>query len=103
MPLLSFNIAGAGVSQSSFWVLLTLCLFCFWFKVGVEFVWSYLFHCLVCNYLLFEGFYSVGFLEMGTNSKFYVTEIIPIPTKIIEHKLKGPNYLEWSRKIRVYL
>ena len=32
-----------------------------------------------------------------------VTEIIAIPAKITEHKLKGSNYLEWSRKIRIYL
>lgn len=40
---------------------------------------------------------------MTSNSTTHVTEIIPPPTKITEHKLKGPNYLEWSQKIKIYL
>lgn len=40
---------------------------------------------------------------MASNSKTYVIEIISAPTKITKHKLKRPNYLEWSQKIRTYL
>lgn len=40
---------------------------------------------------------------MVSDSKTHVTEIISTPTKITEHKLKGANYLEWSRKIKIYL
>lgn len=40
---------------------------------------------------------------MTFDSKTHITEIIPTPIKITEYKLKGPNYLEWSWKIRIYL
>lgn len=39
---------------------------------------------------------------MGEN-KFSISEIIPVLSKITEHKLNYTNYLEWSKTIRIYL
>lgn len=39
---------------------------------------------------------------MGDNQTT-MTDIVPAMSKIIEHKLNGSNYLEWSKTIRVYL
>ena len=30
-------------------------------------------------------------------------EVVPMMSKIIEDKLTGPNYLEWSKTIRIYV
>ena len=30
-------------------------------------------------------------------------EVVPMMTKITEDKLTGPNYLEWSKTIRIYV
>ena len=30
-------------------------------------------------------------------------EVVPIMSKIMEDKLIGPNYLEWSKTIRIYV
>ncbi|KAH0729129.1 hypothetical protein KY289_000317 [Solanum tuberosum] len=35
--------------------------------------------------------------------KSVVTEIVPALSKITDSKLNGSNYLDWSRKIRIYL
>ena len=32
-----------------------------------------------------------------------VPEVVPMMFKIIEHKLIGHNYLEWSKMIRIYV
>lgn len=32
-----------------------------------------------------------------------VTDVIPMLSKITEHKLSGPNYLDWSKTVRIYL
>ncbi|EOY00946.1 Uncharacterized protein TCM_010849 [Theobroma cacao] len=32
-----------------------------------------------------------------------VVDVIPMMTKITEHKLNGFNYLDWSKTVRVYL
>lgn len=39
---------------------------------------------------------------MGDN-KFFVSEVISVMSKIIEHKLNATNYLKRSKTIRVYL
>ncbi|KAG8650815.1 hypothetical protein MANES_07G072314v8 [Manihot esculenta] len=35
--------------------------------------------------------------------KTTVTDVIPVMTKITEHKLNGSNFLDWSKTIRIYL
>ncbi|KAG8646648.1 hypothetical protein MANES_09G019650v8 [Manihot esculenta] len=35
--------------------------------------------------------------------KTTVTDVIPMMTKITEHKLNGSNFLDWSKTIRIYL
>ena len=30
-------------------------------------------------------------------------EVVPMMSKIMEDKLTGPNYLEWSKTIRIYV
>ncbi|EOY09553.1 Uncharacterized protein TCM_024961 [Theobroma cacao] len=32
-----------------------------------------------------------------------VADVIPVMTKITEHKLDGSNYLDWSKTVRLYL
>ena len=32
-----------------------------------------------------------------------VREVVPMMSKIMEDKLIGPNYLDWSKTIRIYL
>ena len=32
-----------------------------------------------------------------------VLEVVPMMSKITEHKLNGLNYLEWSKTIRLYV
>ena len=41
--------------------------------------------------------------EQKIEQKSVITDIIPVMSKITEHKLSGPNYLEWSKTIRLYL
>ncbi|RVW36659.1 Retrovirus-related Pol polyprotein from transposon RE1 [Vitis vinifera] len=36
-------------------------------------------------------------------SKNSVADIVPIVSKITEHKLNGSNYIEWSKTIKIYL
>ena len=36
-------------------------------------------------------------------SKNFVADIVPIVSKITEHKLNGSNYIEWSKTIKIYL
>ena len=38
-----------------------------------------------------------------SENKSAMTEIVPALTKITDSKLNESNYLDWSRKIRVYL
>ena len=40
---------------------------------------------------------------MKGNKQTVVAEVVPVMTKIIEHKLTDSNYLDWSKTIRVYL
>lgn len=40
---------------------------------------------------------------MSEDKPYVTSEIVPALAKITEYKLNGPNYLDWSRKIRVYL
>ncbi|KAL3511652.1 hypothetical protein ACH5RR_024369 [Cinchona calisaya] len=35
--------------------------------------------------------------------KAVISYVIPMTTKITEHKLNGRNYLDWSKTVRVYL
>lgn len=37
------------------------------------------------------------------DSKVTVSELVPLMSKIIKHKLKVSNYLNWSKTIRIYL
>ncbi|XP_058006091.1 uncharacterized protein LOC131181539 isoform X2 [Hevea brasiliensis] len=37
------------------------------------------------------------------DNKNIISDVIPVMTKITEHKLNGSNYLEWSKTVRVYL
>ncbi|XP_058002771.1 uncharacterized protein LOC131179885 [Hevea brasiliensis] len=37
------------------------------------------------------------------DNKNVISDVIPMMTKITEHKLNGSNYLEWSKTVRVYL
>ena len=39
-------------------------------------------------------------MEENKNS---VADIVPVVSKIIEHKLNGSNYIEWSKTIKFYL
>ena len=39
-------------------------------------------------------------MEENKNS---VADIVPIVSKITEHKLNGSNYIEWSKTIKIYL
>ena len=39
-------------------------------------------------------------MEENKNS---VVDIMPIVSKITEHKLDGSNYIEWSKTIKIYL
>ena len=32
-----------------------------------------------------------------------VPKVVPMMSRITEHKLNGLNYLEWSKKIRLYV
>ncbi|RVW40158.1 Retrovirus-related Pol polyprotein from transposon RE1 [Vitis vinifera] len=36
-------------------------------------------------------------------NKNFVADIVPIVSKITEHKLNGSNYIEWSKTIKIYL
>ncbi|XP_034673007.1 uncharacterized protein LOC117904490 [Vitis riparia] len=36
-------------------------------------------------------------------NKHSVADIVPIVSKITEHKLNGSNYIEWSKTIKIYL
>ena len=36
-------------------------------------------------------------------NKKSVADIVPIVSKITEHKLNGSNYIEWSKTIKIYL
>ena len=36
-------------------------------------------------------------------NKNFVADIVPIVSKITEHKLNGSNYIEWSKTIKFYL
>ncbi|XP_058007912.1 uncharacterized protein LOC131182393 [Hevea brasiliensis] len=37
------------------------------------------------------------------DNKNVISDVIPVMTKITEHKLNGSNYLKWSKTVRVYL
>ena len=32
-----------------------------------------------------------------------ITDVIPVMSKITEHKLNGSNFIDWSKTVRVYL
>ena len=41
---------------------------------------------------------------MAEESKILVvTDVIPMESKITEHKLTGPNYLDWCKTVKIYL
>ena len=40
---------------------------------------------------------------MAENKSAIVTDMVPIMSKITDHKLNGSNYLDWSKTIRLYL
>ena len=40
---------------------------------------------------------------MAEEKGVVITDVVPIMSKITEHKLHGPNYLAWSKTIRIYL
>ena len=40
---------------------------------------------------------------MAENKSAIVTDMVPVMSKITDHKLNGSNYLDWSKTIRLYL
>ena len=41
--------------------------------------------------------------EMKLDPKPLVSDVVPVMSKITDHKLIVSNYLEWSKTIRLYL
>ena len=40
---------------------------------------------------------------MKSNLKPLVSDVVPVMSKIKDHKLIGSNYMAWSKTIRIYL
>ena len=64
-----------------------------------------------CSSVLFTGtvllilcyFDCFGLVVLMAEVKTTVTDVIPVMTKIMKHKLNGSNFLDWSKTIRIYL
>ena len=57
---------------------------------------------VTCNFWSGLITLELNFIVMEEN-KNYVADIVPIVSKITEHKLNGSNYIEWSKTIKIYL
>lgn len=52
--------------------------------------------------MIVHNFFYLGIMT-DEQKHTIVTDVIPILSKITKHKLTGPNYLDWSKTVRIYL
>ena len=65
-------------------------------------LWQIAISGLGCSYLGVKLLWRLNFIAMEEN-KNSVVDIVPVVSKITEHKLNGSNYIEWSKTIKFYL
>lgn len=52
---------------------------------------------------MFVFFFFFAFEIMAETKPVVVSDVVLVMSKIMNHKLIGSNYLEWSKTIRLYL